>query len=665
MKVKTKPPPLLRNEDKKKSPVVTRRSFPFPITFLLLLFLVWLSATALQCASAFECPGSRTPPLVIRGKRFYDSSSDEYFPIKGIAYYPRPNSGPLAHGSSSVDFYTDEYSQRWRADISNMKELGINAVRIYAVDPSKNHDAFMCALSEAGIYVMLGLLADCEGCAIGAWVGVDAEPPMCYPSSVKERGRFVVRSFSKYPNLMAFSAGNEVTIYADDGSGGPREANISCQKKFLRDMREYVSGCAGSYPNAVLPRAIPIGVVNWDGNTGTFSQNVYYQCRTDRGDPFENAEWFALNSYRHCDGLANTPDEIIGWPDLRETFREANFPGPVFFGEYGCRERGFPTLDGFDTQRTWLQTEALYDPDYSDVFAGGFVFEYSAEKTTIDGNLQFWADKLDLDEPESEWPYKKFARANYGIGYFGPSDCQHDDGGDSDNSDNSSNCEYTRYPEWDRLAEALATSEGQGIRPQSAGVLPECPTRYQALADFDWPTDREEDPDLDYCLELQRNAASTDSPTDSPTGGGNGAAPETDEPTGAFAFRTDTPSAFPTPAVSFEFRTQFPTQLPSESRSGEGTQQPTESLSEEATQQQTQSARCSDHDRCASANLSGFCCPTSDGVVLGCCDVVSEAPSAAGLAFEFADGSGARTPPLAVAVLLAMGTSFAAIITII
>lgn len=218
---------------------------------ILLLFVI-------RTAYSYECQGSNTPPLSLEGKRFVDSSTGRYVPIKGIAYYPRPNDGRLSQGNS-VDFFTDGYSSRWLTDIANLKDLGVNAIRIYAVDPSANHDAFMCALSRAGIYVMVGLLADCEGCGIGAWVGKDAEPPLCYPSSVKERGKFVVRSFSKYPNVMAFSAGNEVSIYADDGNGGPREINVPCQKKFLRDMREYVSGCTGSYAKAVLPRAIPIG----------------------------------------------------------------------------------------------------------------------------------------------------------------------------------------------------------------------------------------------------------------------------------------------------------------------------------------------------------------------------------------------------------------------
>jgi hypothetical protein len=234
------------------------KSLLYRLSSNLLVASLLFVAFELETISAFDCQGSKTPPLVVNGKRFFDSSNDKYVPIKGIAYYPRPNDGPLSKGNS-VDFYTDEFSARWREDIANLRDLGINAVRLYAVDPSANHDAFMCGLQEAGIYVMLGLLADCEDCGIGAWVGVNAEPPLCYTSTVKDRGRFVIRSFSKYDNLMAFSAGNEVSIYADDGAGGPREANVPCQKKFLRDMREYASGCTSSGDNAVLTRAVPIG----------------------------------------------------------------------------------------------------------------------------------------------------------------------------------------------------------------------------------------------------------------------------------------------------------------------------------------------------------------------------------------------------------------------
>ena len=109
-----------------------------------------------------------------------------------------------------------------------------------------------------------------------------------------------------------------------------------------------------------------------------------------------------------------SPSEIVGWQELQTFLELANFPTPIILGEYGCREYGFPTMGAFEAQRTWLQSEALYTiQDYSDVFAGGFVFEYSAEKKVVDVNLQFMADRFSNGIPKSEWPYENMAKVNY------------------------------------------------------------------------------------------------------------------------------------------------------------------------------------------------------------------------------------------------------------
>jgi hypothetical protein len=220
-------------------------------------------------SSVVQCPSSKTPPIVLEGKRFYNSQTGDYFPIKGMAYYPRPNGGDLSV-SNSVDFFTEEFRDRWEEDLTYLRQLGINTIRIYAVDPSKNHDAFFCALQEAGIYVVVELLADCLGCAIGA-KDDEADPPYCYPVSLKRRGQYVIRALSIYDNVLAFSAGNEVTIYESQNY----QRNAPCQKKFLRDMRAYVDACTtddGGSTNNIVARRIPIGVVNWDGLDRTTSQ---------------------------------------------------------------------------------------------------------------------------------------------------------------------------------------------------------------------------------------------------------------------------------------------------------------------------------------------------------------------------------------------------------
>ncbi len=440
-------------------------------------------------ADYVQCPGLASNPIVLKGKRFFDSLSGSYFAIKGIAYYPRPNDGDLVE-SNSVDFFTDEYMDLWMADIEYMKQLGVNTIRIYAVDPSKNHDAFMCELKNAGIYVIIGLLADCEGCGIGP-----DEAPSCYPDSLKERGQFIINELSKYSNTLAFDAGNEVTLYARDGR---IELNAACQKKFIRDMRSYINTCS-NVTSTILPRKVPIGMANWDFERDL--QTLYFNCES--ADPLEKPEWYGINVYQHCDPAAVTADDLTGWIQLRDDFIRYNLPVPVVVSEFGCRER-FPTIGEFEAQRNWLQIGALYSAAYQEVFAGGVVFEYSAEK--------FIVDQSDQGKP---WPYFEFMKLQYGVGYYSPVDCDHV----------TIPCVYNPYPEFLLLAEAFDAVDVSSI-PGSQdylpvfGSTPSCPDGLPPMSNFIWPVD--DSPGL-QCYVIPTNAP-TSSPTpaaENPTGGGS------------------------------------------------------------------------------------------------------------------------------------------------
>jgi hypothetical protein len=361
-------------------------------------------------------------------------------------------------------------------------------------------------------------------------------------------------------------------------------------------------------------------------------------------------------------------------------------------------------MDGFEAQRTWFQAEALYTPEYSDVFAGGFVFEYSSEKDVVDSNLQFFADRNN-GVFSSEWPYEKFAKVNYGMGYFSPVDCQHDDGS---GDDTNTPCEYKKYPEWDGLVEVYAKSDAKIVRAQNPGAIPACPGRFQPLSFYDWPTDEEKDPDLEYCLELKRNEdASKDEPTRAPTKNPT-ASPDderaaTDSPTAideptattdgdSSTAATDAPSMVPTSeSIQTVFSTLSPTAEPTKKNSSAPTiltgqdittisptlpptlrptlsptvsptlsptmeptttpdssptmgptitpsmttnLMPTLSPSSSPTAEPTgnQTAQCSFHPVCSLSGLAGACCPTLDGVILGCCDNF-EVSSARGVVF--------------------------------
>jgi hypothetical protein len=435
-------------------------------------------------------------PAVVKGKRFFDSVMGDYIPIKGIAYYPRPNEGDLSL-SDSIDFFTLEYQDLWEADVEYFKDLGINTIRIYGVNPSINHDAFMCALRIAGIYVIIGLLADCQDCGIGP-----NQAPSCYPATLKERGQRIIHTFSHYDNVLAFSAGNEVALYAVD-----RETalNAPCQKQFLRDMRAYILGCRSSRGM----RAIPVGVVTGDFDRGLNA--LYYACRTNPLDLLENAEWYGLNTYRHCDPKAVTIDDLAGYIALKADFQNYSLPIPVVIAEFGCRER-FPQIGQFEAQRTWLQMDAIYNPDYTQVFAGGVVFEYSAEKKQVDQSAQ--------NQP---WPYYKFMKIQYGVGYYSPVDCNHQD----------IPCTYNPYPEFDLLADKFAAIDASFVpsfdafTPPSL-LIPDCPAGIAAVGDFEWPSDLELDfacpvfptgssASTSVCISACDSAAPSDFPSQAPS----------------------------------------------------------------------------------------------------------------------------------------------------
>eukprot|EP00529_Nitzschia_sp_RCC80_P011899 CAMPEP_0113472822 /NCGR_PEP_ID=MMETSP0014_2-20120614/17718_1 /TAXON_ID=2857 /ORGANISM="Nitzschia sp." /LENGTH=579 /DNA_ID=CAMNT_0000365553 /DNA_START=44 /DNA_END=1786 /DNA_ORIENTATION=+ /assembly_acc=CAM_ASM_000159 len=474
-----------------------------------------------QCENVPGVGGTTTVnPVVLEGKRFYDEATGEYFPVKGIAYYPRPNNGTddMVRYNSN-DFFTDEWEDLWMQDIPYFEELGINTLRIYAVDPSKNHDRFMCRLQQAGIYVIVGLLAECENCAI---LGDPA--PACYPPGLKERGEFIINVFARYSNTLAFSAGNEVTLFAPDRQ---IEVNAPCQKKFLRDMRSYVNNCS-QVVNTILPRKIPIGLVNWDSLREI--QSNYFICRTDPNDPMENAEWYGMNIYQHCDPTAQTVDELFGWSFMRDDFAALNHPVPVVVAEYGCVD-DFPAVDGFAAQRTWLQVDALYREDYVDVFAGGVAFEFSTEK--------FVTDQL-TDTVNNPFPYFDYTMFSYGVGYYSPVECNHLD----------IPCEYAKYPNFDILATKLANVDNSWVPGMTnepvddasfAANLPVCPAGIAPIGDFQWAADDE--PDLPcYVIETE---APSETPTESPTQVPTIAGQPTDKPIFDFVLPTEMPTPPP------------------------------------------------------------------------------------------------------------------------
>lgn len=419
------------------------------------LFCLLLSVCSLlECCSGLN-------PIEVHGYKFFDSSTGDEFVVKGIAYEPRPNTGSL--NQNSVDYFTEEHRHIWERDIPILQSLGVNAIRLYAVDPTKNHDAFMCQANAAGIYVLVSLARDCPTCAV-----TRDQAPDCYPRALKHQGEAVINAFAKYDNVLGFSAGNEVNHFTPRGNP---EWNGPCQRKFLRDMRRYIASC----PNM---RKVPIGVVSADSQRDEVV--LYYNCESNVNDPYENAEWFGLNTYLSCNANATNFEDAGGFKALVDSFESYDYSIPVMLTEFGCLSETFPTTDGYEGQRTFQQAKWLLEnPRMRDQFAGGFAFEYSIEMQNAIA--------------ESPYPFKKMGGQNYGIGFFSPENCD----------DTSIFCEYNPEPSFDNLKiayeQAATSSSSRGLKLNNFTVAErrqgrtKCPSNFTALNAFKWKTDRMRD----------------------------------------------------------------------------------------------------------------------------------------------------------------------------
>jgi len=61
-------------------------------------------------------------------------------------------SGGFPEPSSYIDPLSS--SQNCTRDLPYLRQLGVNAVRVYSIDPAKDHSDCMKAFDDAGIYVL-------------------------------------------------------------------------------------------------------------------------------------------------------------------------------------------------------------------------------------------------------------------------------------------------------------------------------------------------------------------------------------------------------------------------------------------------------------------------------------------------------------------------------
>jgi hypothetical protein len=161
-------------------------------------------------------------PITIKGSDFINSVTGDRFQILGVAYQPGGSSG--YNPGSGVDPLSD--GSVCLRDAALMQQLGVNAIRVYNVDPDLNHDMCASIFNVVGIYMLIDVNSPLAGQSIDR-----GNPGSSYDSSYLNRTFAVVEAFKSYPNTLLFFAGNEVINDVPTGGTVPPYMRVSYNRR--------------------------------------------------------------------------------------------------------------------------------------------------------------------------------------------------------------------------------------------------------------------------------------------------------------------------------------------------------------------------------------------------------------------------------------------------
>ncbi|KAF2864325.1 glycoside hydrolase family 72 protein [Piedraia hortae CBS 480.64] len=265
------------------------------------------------------------PTIEVKGSKLFLSTGQQFF-VKGVAYQLTPDD-PLVN------------TEQCKLDATLMKELGVNAIRVYHVDPEARHDGCMQAFSDAGIYV---------------WIDLDTFATYLNPTK-PEWNRTLYNAYSRvmdvfhrFDNVAGFFVGNEVM------NNGANSIVAPFVKAAARDMK--------TYRNYKGYRNIPIGYSASDITVLRPNLQNYFACGKD---PMDRMEFFSLNAYEWC-GASSF--QTSGYSNLDQL--ASNYTIPIWFSETGCNAV---------RPRTFSDQAAILGPDMNDKWSGAMIYEWIEE----------------------------------------------------------------------------------------------------------------------------------------------------------------------------------------------------------------------------------------------------------------------------------------------
>lgn len=288
-------------------------------------------------ATLFASANAAVDPIVIKGSKFFYKTNGTQFYMRGVAYQQEINSNTTqTEAVKYVDPLADTTS--CKRDIEYLVKLRTNTIRVYAIDPTKNHDDCMNALANAGIYVVADLSEP--------GLSINRDEP-AWTTDLYKRYMSVVDVMARYDNTLGFFAGNEVSNQFNN------TAASAYVKAAVRDTKAYIK--SRNY------RTIGVGYATNDDADIRKNLASFFDC----GSREEAIDFWGYNIYSWCGKSSFTESGF----DVR-TKEFEKYDVPVFFAEYGCNNI---------RPRLFTEIGTLYGSQMNNIWSGGIVYMYFEE----------------------------------------------------------------------------------------------------------------------------------------------------------------------------------------------------------------------------------------------------------------------------------------------
>ncbi|KAF2738310.1 beta-1,3-glucanosyltransferase 3 [Polyplosphaeria fusca] len=308
-----------------------------------------MKGLALAAAALVATASAAIDPIVIKGNKFFYKTNGTQFFMYGVAYQQGVSTNTTQ--TEKID-YIDPLADKSSCtrDIKYLSMARTNTIRVYAIDPTKDHDDCMNALADAGIYVVADLSEP------GTSINRDDAG---WTTDLFARYTSVIDVMAKYDNTLGFFAGNEV-------SNAPNNTDASAfVKAAVRDSKAYIK--SKNY------REIGVGYATNDDADIRENLANFFDC----GSREEAIDFWGYNIYSWC---GDSSFQESGYDVRTKEFEK--YDVPVFFAEYGCNS---------ERPRKFTEVGALYGKQMTDVWSGGIVYMYFEEENkfglvSVDGD---------------------------------------------------------------------------------------------------------------------------------------------------------------------------------------------------------------------------------------------------------------------------------------